>query len=151
MTQSSCATLERKMGGNGGRNLAVQRSKQLFWNQESVPQVSTLPEFNRMEGTGVFLLLQLQTAFVWACWMWFCQGMWFHTTCARHPPGLSVSLGDMIILSSNSILSPGFGQSWNSGSRLSTGLSHLVVAYCTRSSPCKSKAQKWPPGLGISW
>lgn len=74
MTQSSCAILERKMGGNGGRNLAAQRSKQLFWNQESVPWASTLPEFNRIKRTGV--LLHFQTAFSWVCWVCFCQGTW---------------------------------------------------------------------------
>lgn len=76
MTQSSCAILERKMGGNGGRNLAAQRSKQLFWNRESVPWASTLPEFNRMKRTGALLLLHLQTAFVWVSWVCFCQGTW---------------------------------------------------------------------------
>lgn len=150
MTQSSCATLGRKMGGNEGRNLAAQRSKQLFWNQESVPQVSTLPEFNRMEGTGVFLLLQLQTAFVWACWVWFCQGMWSTlkvqgnlqaclpalVTWSYCPPTASFPLD---------LVSP---EMWVQAEHW---IVTFGVVYCTESSPCKSKVQKWPPGLGISW
>lgn len=110
MTQSSCATLERKMGGNGGRNLAAQRSKQLFWNQESVPQVSTLPEFNRMEGTGVFTFTAPDSICLGLLSV-VLPGHVILTTCARHPPDLAASLGDMIILSSSCILSPGFGQS----------------------------------------
>ena len=99
MTQSSCAILERKMGGNGGRNLAAQRLKQLFWNWESVPWANTLPEFNRMKRTGALLHLHLQTAFAWVCWVRFYQG----TRCAlpaqgvlqAHPPALATqSQGD---------------------------------------------------------
>jgi len=76
MTQSGCAILERKMGGNGGRNLAAQRSKQLFWNQESVPWASILPEFSRIKRTSALLLLHLQTAFTWVCWVHSCQAVW---------------------------------------------------------------------------
>lgn len=91
MTQSGCAILKRRMGGNGGRNLAAQRSKQLFWNQESVPWASILPEFSRIKRTAALLLLHLQTAFTWVCWAPSCQAVW----CVlpdQGPPGPPASL-----------------------------------------------------------
>lgn len=145
MTQSSCAILERKMGGNGGRSSAAQRSKQLLWNQEYVPWVNTLPEFNRIKRTGVLLLLRLQTAFAWVCWACLCvaRGASYlskpssKTNC--HPchtitggPRFSVSI---------SFLRQ--GQSWNCSSRLSVESSHLVeLVNCTELSSYKSKVPK---------
>lgn len=93
MTQSGCAILERRMGGNGGRNLAAQRSKQLFWNQESVPWSSILPEFSRIKRNAALLLLHLQTAFTWACWAHSCQAVWcvYLTKVLRgHPPACAM-------------------------------------------------------------